>query len=454
MGMSNLNQSLNSQPAPNAPNVAIYSLLISERLTHVLDFIFKKVFKLNFQIFTNQEAFEKYAGPKINYTNTELKNCIQITPHHFIFDKGVSEDVFSISVIGSRQQLSLEAASTKVTTTLDLFSSVFYFISRYEEWQSFEPDSHGRFDAQSSILFKNNLHLKPLVDVWLEDLRTELQAFYPQLVFPKPIFNIISTVDVDNLYAFKSKGLIRTIGAFAKDFFTFNFINLIHRTKVVVLKKKDPFDVYENISQFCKEHEIPLICFFLFRSGTKFDRTLNPESHAFFNVFKLLNTNQAHIALHPSYYSATNEDLLLEEKVKFDEKAKQETIFSRQHFLRFKIKTTPQLLMKVGIKVDFTMGFASEIGFRAGTSHPFYYYDFSKEKATHLLMVPFCAMDGAYTVYKNKPVNEMQMQWLNLASEVKKVGGYFISIYHERTFYNHLYKDFGDLYKKIHLAIK
>jgi hypothetical protein len=454
MGMSNLNNSLNSQPALNAPNLAIYSPKISERLNHALGFIFNKVFKLNFQIFTIEAEFEKHLGPKINYSNTDLKNCIHITPHHFIFDKGVSEDLFSISVIGSRLQLHIESAKTNVASTLDVFSSVFYFISRYEEWQAFEPDSHGRFEAQSSILYRNNFHLKPLVDIWLEELRTELQAFYPQIVFPKPSFNIISTLDIDNVYAYKSKGMIRTLGAFARDFLTFKFITLIQRTKVVVFKGKDPFDVYEDLSQFCKEHQIPLICFFLFRSGTKFDRTLNPKSNVFYNIFNLLNTNKAHIALHPSYDSVTNEELFLEEKAMFDEKANQHTIFSRQHFLRFNIKTTPQLLIKSGIKADFTMGFASEIGFRAGTSHPFFYYDFSKEQATNLLMVPFCAMDGAYTVYKNKSANDMQIQWLNLAREIKNVGGYFISIYHERTFYDHLYKDFGDLYKKIHLAIK
>jgi hypothetical protein len=43
---------------------------------------------------------------------------------------------------------------------------------------------------------------------------------------------------------------------------------------------------------------------------------------------------------------------------------------------------------------------------------------------------------------------------INLAKEVKKVNGFFITVFHERAFSNHLYPDFGTLYKNLHLQLK
>ena len=96
------------------------------------------------------------------------------------------------------------------------------------------------------------------------------------------------------------------------------------------------------------------------------------------------------------------------------------------------------------------MGFASQIVFRAGTSQPFYYYDFNIEKKSELLFVPFCAMDGAYFIYNEVTPNEALQSLLNIANEVKKVNGLFISVFHERTFYNEIYEGFGNVYKTLH----
>lgn len=100
------------------------------------------------------------------------------------------------------------------------------------------------------------------------------------------------------------------------------------------------------------------------------------------------------------------------------------------------------------------MGFASTAGFRAGTSHPFFYYDFNEEAGGSLLMVPFCAMDGAYTVYGKTGPGQAQQELLELARETARVNGFFISVFHERSFSDHLYPGFGTLYKNLHLQLK
>ncbi|MBX3163469.1 MAG: polysaccharide deacetylase family protein [Bacteroidetes bacterium] len=437
-------QSLNIDVKPNAPNFIVYAESKTPRLQYVCEFIFNHALNVNVVVTDNWREFQASPYFKINYSQKPCEGVFQINPKGILFQKTVFEKkpeaVFKNDMIYFFEH--------------DVFAAVFYFISRYEEWQSVKLDVHRRFEVRQSLLFQHKFHLKPVVDSWILELKNTLQNFYPEINFPEKNFKAISTIDVDNLFAFKHKGFLRTLGASAKDIFKADFKNLSERISVLIGKKKDPFDIYEDVSKFCLDNNIPLFFFFLFKTGTNYDRTVNPQSSAFQNVFQILKKNKANIGIHPSYNSAYEKKLMKEEINLLAEKSEQKINFSRQHYLRFNIRTTPNLLIKKGIIADFTMGFASSVGFRAGTSLPFYYYDFNAERKNELLFVPFCAMDGAYFVYNKLNAETAFNSLLNLANEIKKVNGNFITVFHERTFSARLYPDFGSLYKKIYLKLK
>jgi hypothetical protein len=157
--------------------------------------------------------------------------------------------------------------------------------------------------------------------------------------------------------------------------------------------------------------------------------------------------------LHPSYYSHRNNQLE-KELTSLENDLGVKVNMSRQHYLKFDIRHTPHQLIRAGIEMDFTMGFSNAPGFRAGTSFPFHYFNFMSEKQENLLFVPFCVMDGAYTIHAKKSKEDVLNELLSMASDIKACGGNFISVIHERSFYNHLYPGFGTLYKDMHLQIK
>jgi hypothetical protein len=105
--------------------------------------------------------------------------------------------------------------------------------------------------------------------------------------------------------------------------------------------------------------------------------------------------------------------------------------------------------MKIGITADFSMGFASGSGFRAGTSEAFPYYDLEKDRRTDFLLIPFCAMDGAYFIYQNISAEKAFGELMKIKNAVKKVDGLFITVFHERTFDDRMYPGFGEMYKKL-----
>jgi hypothetical protein len=168
----------------------------------------------------------------------------------------------------------------------------------------------------------------------------------------------------------------------------------------------------------------------------------------------LLKSRGSAIGIHPSYHSSDDEKIMIDEIDHLSEVLDKKVNISRQHYLRMDIKKTPQWLISKGISYDFTMGYAATPGFRAGTSFPFYYYDFNNEKSTDLLFVPFCAMDGAYTIYEKDAPDKAYIALTDLAREIKKVNGYFITVFHERTFSDHLYRGYGTLYKKLYSEVK
>jgi hypothetical protein len=63
-------------------------------------------------------------------------------------------------------------------------------------------------------------------------------------------------------------------------------------------------------------------------------------------------------------------------------------------------------------------------------------------------------MDGVYTVYQHTDPDAALKDMLRLAAEVEQVKGFFTTVFHERSFSDHLYKGFGTLYKKLHAEAK
>jgi hypothetical protein len=435
-------------PDKNQASFIVFAGENSQRLEYVCRFIFNHSLKVNFTICTDEEVFKSSPLFRINYSERLPDGAFRIKPAGLLSEKKIPENKPEAFV--KNEMLYFFENGIEPDFHFDIFSAVFYMISRIEEWQSFQKDQHERFELKESILHKHKFHLKPVVDIWIEELKEELLKKFSMLSFPPREFKTIASIDVDNLYAYKGKGFIRTVGAGLKDLIRLDFANIMRRNRVINNIDEDPFDIYSSFSLFCSQNNIPLVFFFLFRSGTKYDRTVHPASPAFAKAIDAVKKNGAVVGLHPSYETAENAEQLKTEVSSFSKHGA--VNFSRQHFLRFNIQSTPHELLKNGIKADFSMGFASGAGFRAGTTQPFYFYDFNKEEITDLLFVPFCAMDGAYFIYSKVSAETALNELLSIKNEVRRVNGIFLSVFHERTFAEHLYPGFGEMYKKLLLA--
>src|SRR4051812_37042820 len=116
----------------NAPVLILYTEQLSPRLRYVCEFIFNHALKVNIELTADINAWKNSPHFKINYSKSALPEGLQVMPHGLLFEKSISEQkpaaVFKNDVLYFYETLSPESGAFH----FDVFSAVFYFISRYE----------------------------------------------------------------------------------------------------------------------------------------------------------------------------------------------------------------------------------------------------------------------------------------------------------------------------------
>ena len=135
----------------------------------------------------------------------------------------------------------------------------------------------------------------------------------------------------------------------------------------------------------------------------------------------------------PSYQSFGKPHLINQEKERLKDCIDSNVSHSRFHFLRYKMPNSYRNLLKCGIENDYSMGYADQYGFRAGTCTPFYFYDLKSESKTSLKIHPFAYMEGVLKDYYAMDTKEATNSITQLKEAVQKVNGVFTSIWHNES---------------------
>ena len=139
------------------------------------------------------------------------------------------------------------------------------------------------------------------------------------------------------------------------------------------------------------------------------------------------------IGIHPSYKTGKEYDLLQKEVTELSSVTNNQIYKSRQHYLRLFVPQTYRNLIKAGIREDYSLGFASLPGFRAGTCTPFVFYDLEIEKQSNLTIIPFQVMDGTLNYNMRLNPDQALVHIKNIIARIKKVNGTFVSIWHNES---------------------
>ncbi len=101
------------------------------------------------------------------------------------------------------------------------------------------------------------------------------------------------------------------------------------------------------------------------------------------------------VGLHGGFHTALDLDNFLHEKHLLEDETGLSVTTTRQHWLHWDARVTPELHERAGISADSTMGYNRNVGFRAGTSKPYFFFDLGRDRALDLVELPMVMMDGS-----------------------------------------------------------
>lgn len=408
----------------------VYTHKITPRVRYIFKHLFTRILHQEIEFTSEVATFVAHNGPKFSYAKLALGTEFFVRSADLLFEQGVSDvDI----TVGSWDEVPcFFNAGSKSSAPFDIFAASFFLLSRYEEYQPHVKDIHDRFTANQSLAYKYRFLERPVVDIWAFKFFDLLREKFPNIEKPQRSFQYISTIDVDNAFAYKQKSVVRTIAGFTHDFFRLKLRPFWDRLVVLLGVRKDPFDTFEVLLSLHEKYKVPSIFFFLLGNYTTFDTNISPSKSKFRLLIKHV-ADFATVGLHPSYYTMNKPRMLKREKERLESITNIPVTYSRQHFLRVSLPETYQNLIDQEIYEDYSMGYASEAGFRASTCTPFYFYDLDFEIQTPLKLYPFALMDTTLNDYMGLTPRQSMGKIGDLLKEVKAVNGLFITLFHNES---------------------
>jgi hypothetical protein len=415
-------------------SLLIYVPKRTSRVRYVFRLVFKELLKISCNLTSDLDAFQSADGPKLVYADKPWSDDLFFKSSGLLFDRGVnSVDLEPFEFEGNKAFFPVKDKESSLP--FDVFSAIFYLVSRYEEYQPYVPDQHGRFTAHLSISTKLGILQKPMVNIWTLMIKDLILKRYPEFKFPERYYRFVPTYDIDSAFAYSQKGLVRGIGGYLLALKNLDWYDIWQRTQVIFGRSKDPFDNYDLQIEYQKKYQFKPVYFFLFGHYGQYDKNINTRNRTYRFLIKRM-LDYAKIGIHPSYKTSEQPELLHQEITSLEKVVNKDITRSRQHFLRLMLPHTYRNLIENDITDDYSMGYAALPGFRAGICDSYNFYDLDMEVETKLRIHPFMVMDGTLRDYMELTPTDAKVIISSLIEEVRKVNGTFVSLWHNESLSN------------------
>ncbi|MDT8402354.1 MAG: hypothetical protein RQ743_11720 [Bacteroidales bacterium] len=406
-------------------DVQVYTTDQSPRLEYAVDLVLGNILGLSYII--TDSPLEGL--PLINYSYDRAVGGLFIQPEGLLFEKGIRPQEIWVAHFNGIPLFFQQPPEAGFQ--LDIFSFAFYMASRYEEYLPLSSDEHGRFAVESSLAYKHDFLDLPVVDIWSHRLGVTLKLLYPGLLIPAKKYNCLLTIDVDEPFAYKGRGLWHNLSGLLGDMLKGK--NPGKRLSCMTGRMKDEYDTYSYINATAEKYDCEVLYFFSAGAGKGINNnSIRPGRKCYRKLLRRLVSRYV-VGLRTSYGPVNFSKLIAREKMMLENAAGKKVTKVRKHHLFLTIADTYRLIESLGIYEDYTMGHVREPGFRAGLARPFKFYDLLREETSRVTIVPYQFVELTYMKYKRYDQKETLKSISNLINRTKEVGGIFVSIWHNTS---------------------
>jgi len=250
--------------------------------------------------------------------------------------------------------------------------------TKREEYNPLILDQYQRF---SYYLSKYRDILKPKVSEFL--VKSGFNFEYPK----GKKFAVCLTHDIDVVYFSK----LETISKAIKLLKEHKIRNSLKILLSKINKRCNPLLNFKDIMDLEEKYDAKSSFYFL--ALDEKDMDFNFEIKDLEHEIGIISDRGWEIGLHGGHEAYNNLEEIRKEKNRIEKVLNKKVIGYRNHFLRFKVPDTWELLSKACFKYDTTFGYADMVGFRNGMCHPFKPFNLFTNKEIDILEIPLTVMD-------------------------------------------------------------
>ncbi len=411
--------------------VLIYTQKLTARKEYIFRHVFKRLIELQFQFTSDISDFIVHDGPKLSYGNKSLGDEFFIWSYGLLDEVGI--DSHEIDIHKWKELPIFFRAPERSNLPFDIFSACFYLLARYEEYLPQVKDDLGRFSASTSIAAQHHFLEMPLVDLWISKFKEELENRFDISLPQKRETNIIATVETASVFEYKNRAVIPVFQSFYKNLSKFRLRKLFRQIGVHLRIVKDPFDVYDIALRVYKEslvqlpnkfkHYRRLLFFFHLGDYNQVDNGVSYKSRTYCELIKHI-ADYAEVGLRFSY--ANGVDKIDNEAERFEFITNRSLVKTMTAFSKISMPGHYKQLVDIDAIEDYSMGYTNVPGYRASTSHSFYFYDLDYEVQTPLRIYPYALH---YRSIEHFMLNGQQAIIDKLLGYADQVAGDFIVVF-------------------------
>lgn len=299
-----------------------------------------------------------------------------------------------------------------------------------EEYETQELDHFGRFSYTSSK-YRDVLH--PTVSDFL--LANGLEVSYPD----GKNFGVCLTHDIDYLRFPRGDSLRSSIRSLKN-------LEIRKAFKWLAAGINRKSTILRNIPRIMDletEYDAKSSFFFLAQDQSAVDFIYRIEE--FEESLGLIADRGFEVGLHGSLLASVDLDLIQQEKRRLEKLLGKKVIGYRNHYLRFELPTTWELLTEAGFKFDTTFGYHDALGFRNGMCHLFQPFNLKKNQFLEIWEIPLVIMDTTLIQYLSLNTTQAWDVIRQIIDVVESRKGIISILWHNSRMFGELRK----LYKKI-----
>lgn len=328
---------------------------------------------------------------------------------------------------------------------IDVFASVFFMLTRWEESIIPKRDKYDRFIGKESIAYKNGFLHRPIVNEYVEMIWNMMQFLGYDGLRKARIFEVIPTHDIDRPYM-KQRSL-RVTKYIVKSLLSKDFKSIPIYLKNYFV---DPYDTFQFLMDVSEKAGLQSRFYFMSADIGVDEYRKSPYMTSRYKRIVSDITERRHIVgFHPGFFSINSVQDWKKEKKMLTTFLNMIPVEGRQHYLRFDVPDTFSIWEKNDMLLDSTLSYHDVEGFRCGTGDIFPVYNFRERREYKLKERPLIIMDGTlydYQGYSLAKISEILDYYLKVGEKYKMP---ITLLFHNSSFMGYFGKQLMEIYKNI-----